>query len=96
MSWNLSKAERKFYFQKVKCRYMINCDQSTKLFYAAVERNAKKKHILAVVKEDGTVTTSAEEVIGTFMATQDTDMVVFYFGPRVLEGSWNELPWTER
>lgn len=68
MSWNLSEAERKFYFQKAKCRYIINSDQSTKLFYAAVERNAKKKHILVVVKEDGTVTTSAEEVVGEFLA----------------------------
>lgn len=57
VAWNLSKAERKFFFQKAKCRYFISTDWSTKLFHAIVWRNAKKNLILTVVREDDTVTT---------------------------------------
>lgn len=31
MAWDLTEAERRFYFQKAKCRYIISSDRNTKL-----------------------------------------------------------------
>lgn len=60
--WNLSEAERKFYFQKAKCRYIINSDRNTKLLRATVRRNAKRNHISTFMRIDGTVTAMIEKL----------------------------------
>lgn len=67
VAWNLSEEERKFLYQKAKCRYFINSDRTTKFFHFIVKKNLKKNHILVLMKNDGTITRSEEEVVEEFL-----------------------------
>lgn len=68
VAWNLSKAERKFFFQKAKCRYIISTYWSIKLFHAIVRRNANRNLIPAVVRVHYTVIIGPDEVVAEFLA----------------------------
>ncbi|KAI5653888.1 hypothetical protein M9H77_31075 [Catharanthus roseus] len=60
-------AERKFLAQKTKGEFLLKGDKSTKLFHSLVKRNAKKNFIAALTNEDGTSTTSLNEVQEEFL-----------------------------
>ncbi|XP_022899274.1 uncharacterized protein LOC111412571 [Olea europaea var. sylvestris] len=55
---DLCEAERSFYYKKAKCEYLKNSDKCTKFFHSMVKRNAKKKSIAMVRKDDEAFTSS--------------------------------------
>lgn len=88
VAWRLCEAERSFYYHKAKCRYVVDTDRNTKLFHSVVKRNARRNQITSITRQDGSVTTSFEEVahefiqyfrslLGTESHTQPVDLEVF-------------------
>jgi hypothetical protein len=51
--WKLGSAERNFYFQKAKCKYLVDGDRRKKFFHVLVKQNRKRNYVATVVKEDG-------------------------------------------
>lgn len=64
----LENAACDFYSQKAKCSYLMLGDRCTKFFHALVKRNANKTHISAITLEDGSLTSSNEQVAGEFLS----------------------------
>ncbi|CAA3017425.1 Hypothetical predicted protein [Olea europaea subsp. europaea] len=64
---NLSEAERSFYFQQAKYTYLKYSDKCTKFFHSIVKRNTKRNFIAAVLKRDGSYTSSQKEVADEFI-----------------------------
>lgn len=90
----LSEAERKFCAQKTKIDFLLRGDKGSKLFHSLIKRNAKRNYIVALVKEDGSTTTSKEEVkqeflnfyeglLGTHEDMVPLEAVVMEEGPKV-------------
>jgi hypothetical protein len=65
--WKLGSAERNFYVQKAKCKYLVDGDRRTKFFHDLVKRNRKRNYIAAIVKEDGSRSSSPMEVGEAFV-----------------------------
>lgn len=65
---NLNEAERHFYWQKAKCKFLLNSDRCTKFFHAFVKRNAKRNFIASVRKDDGSFTDSLQQVANEFVS----------------------------
>lgn len=84
----LKEAERLFYLQKAKCAHLKNSDKCTKFFYMMAKRNAKRNFIVAVSREDGSSTTSldqiAEEFIGFFQNLLGTSSGFVPIDPSIL------------
>lgn len=64
----LSEAERLFFWQKAKCKYVLLSDRSSKFFHDVVRRNARRNMIPMVLKADGEATTSCEQVAEEFIS----------------------------
>lgn len=63
----LCEAERSLLSQKAKCEYTHLVDNSNKFFFGMVKKNARRNHISAVRKEDGSLTESYQEVTDAFV-----------------------------
>ncbi|CAH2936087.1 MAG: hypothetical protein CPSOU_6785 [uncultured Paraburkholderia sp.] len=90
----LAEAERKYLFQKLKCKYLLEADRNTKLFHALVKRKAKMHCIPAITREDGTLTHAESEVgdefrkyythlLGTSSDGQQLQQDVFNLGQNI-------------
>ncbi|XP_052198247.1 uncharacterized protein LOC127805524 [Diospyros lotus] len=53
--------------EQAKCSYINFSDRSSKFFHDIVKRNSRKNYIAAVIKEDGEVTKSNDELAGEFL-----------------------------
>ncbi|VFQ84372.1 unnamed protein product [Cuscuta campestris] len=62
----LLDAELEFYQQKAKCDFLMKYDRGTSYFDSLVKKNRKKHAISFFIKDDGTKTTSSDEVVGCF------------------------------
>lgn len=56
-----------FYAQKAKCAYFKLGDRCPKFFHALVKQKVNKRHISAISLEDGSLTSSSEQVAGEFL-----------------------------
>lgn len=74
----LIDAKRKFLAQKSKCEFLLQGDKNTRLFHSLIKRNAKRNFIASLMKEDGTFTTSNNEM--------QKELLCFYEN---LMGSWH-------
>ncbi|KAI5667729.1 hypothetical protein M9H77_17582 [Catharanthus roseus] len=85
--------ERKFYAQKAKCNFLLQGDKCSKLLHSLVKRNAKRRFISSLTRDDGS-TTSVDEIhseflvyhsnlIGTREDVDDFDATVMDFSPKV-------------
>ncbi|VFQ94140.1 unnamed protein product [Cuscuta campestris] len=63
----LLDAELEFYQQKAKCDFLMKSDRGTSYFHSLVKKNRKKHVIPFLIKDDGTKTTSSNEVVGCFL-----------------------------
>lgn len=76
----LCHSERQFLAQKTKCDFLMEGDMSTKLFHSLVKWNAKRNYIASLTREDGTTTTSTQEV---------RDELLLFYGN--LMGTWHDI-----
>lgn len=90
----LIDAERKFFAQKTKCEFFLQGDKNTRLFHSLVKRNAKRNYIASLAEDDGTSTTSIEEMqgellkfygnlLGTWHETEGFDEFCMNSGPKI-------------
>ncbi|VFQ84387.1 unnamed protein product [Cuscuta campestris] len=63
----LLDAEMEFYQQKAKCDFLMKSDRCTSYFHSLVKKNRKKNNVPFLTKEDGTNTTSNEQVVNCFL-----------------------------
>ena len=66
-SVNFLKAERQFLEQQAKCNSIKNSDGCSKFFHTLVKRNSKRNFIAAVTREDGSFTSSQQQVADEFL-----------------------------
>jgi hypothetical protein len=59
---NLKSAEKMFFSQKLKCAFFKECDKGSRFFHSLMNQRHRRRHIPAIVRSDGMLTTSAEEV----------------------------------
>jgi hypothetical protein len=59
---NLKSAEKMFFSQKLKCAFLKECDKGSRFFHSLMNQRHRRRHIPAIVRSDGMLTTSAEEV----------------------------------
>lgn len=83
MAWLTYEAERKFFYQKSKCRYLLQSYQNTRLFNSIAKRNAKRNNIPVLIKDDGLMTNGMDEVVGEFLS--------YYYGLLGTEVKVNEV-----
>ncbi|KAL0355914.1 UNVERIFIED_CONTAM: hypothetical protein Sradi_4038300 [Sesamum radiatum] len=90
----LAEVERHFYYQKTKIHFLKQRHRNTKFFHDMVKRNATRNSIMAVIKSDGSIITSAPDIaqefiafytslLGTKVQTRPVDDDVFQWGPRL-------------
>jgi exonuclease III len=88
----LKEAERQFFSQKLKCQFFKECDKGTSFFHALMSRKHGQNYIPAIHRNDGTLTTSIDEVgavfvdyysrlLGTPKDTLPLDVSVIQHGP---------------
>lgn len=63
----LCEAEIIFYYQQAKCSYLKGSDRCTKFFHVMLKKNAKRNFVVVVSKEDGTITTSYDQMAEAFI-----------------------------
>nr|TKR98958.1 hypothetical protein D5086_0000197870 [Populus alba] len=63
----LKEAERLFFSQKLKCKFLKECDQGSSFFHSLMNRKHRQSCIPAIQRHDGTITTSIDEVGATFV-----------------------------
>lgn len=68
----LCEAERSFYYQKAKCIFLKQSDTCTKFFHSVVKRNSRRNFIAAILKKDGTYTTSQDQIATEFVKFYNT------------------------
>ncbi|KAK6138148.1 hypothetical protein DH2020_028084 [Rehmannia glutinosa] len=98
----LATAEKHFYQQKAKCKFLVYSDKCTKFFHAMAKRNAKKNYISSLTREDGSLTNSLEQVgkelvnfyeqlFGTEHHSQSTDPAILANGQSLNREEWDGL-----
>ncbi|KAJ6874155.1 hypothetical protein NC651_032856 [Populus alba x Populus x berolinensis] len=65
---NLKSVEKMFFGQKLKCSFFKDGDKGTRFFHSLMSQRHKRHHISAIVRSDGILTFSAEEVGKVFVA----------------------------
>jgi len=65
---HLKSAEKMFFSQKLKCAFFKECDKGCKFFHSLMNQRHRRRHIPAIVRSDGMLTTSAEEVGREFVS----------------------------
>ncbi|VFQ95756.1 unnamed protein product [Cuscuta campestris] len=63
----LLDAELAFYQQNAKCDFLMNSDRCTSYFHSIVKKNRRKNTVGFLVREDGSKTTSKDEVANIFV-----------------------------
>ncbi|KAJ6856768.1 hypothetical protein NC651_038440 [Populus alba x Populus x berolinensis] len=63
----LKEAERLFFSQKLKCNFLKECDKGSSFFHSLMNRKHRQSCIPAIQRNDGTVTTSIDEVGAAFV-----------------------------
>jgi len=63
----LKEAERLFFQQKAKGVHLLQSDKSSRYFHLMAKRNSKRNYIAAIVREDGSMTSSQEQVSEEFI-----------------------------
>ncbi|KAH6757807.1 hypothetical protein C2S52_023297 [Perilla frutescens var. hirtella] len=63
----LAEAERQFFSQKAKCKYLLESDRNTKFFHATVKKNNTKHSINTLVREDGTLVEDLDQITYDFV-----------------------------
>ncbi|VFQ90806.1 unnamed protein product [Cuscuta campestris] len=63
----LLDAELAFYQQKAKCDFLMNSGRCTSYFHSIVKKNRRKNTVGFLVREDGSKTTSKDEVANIFV-----------------------------
>lgn len=85
----LLEAENQFYQQKIKVKHITQADRNSKYFHALMRKKNASSFIPALVKADGTITTSQEEFIKDFLDYYKTllgsDSTVSHTTKRVFE-----------
>ncbi|GFZ11161.1 hypothetical protein Acr_22g0005590 [Actinidia rufa] len=66
-SFRLAEADRSFCLQVAKAKHLKNCDKGTKFFHDLIKNNRAKSQIVALTKEDGSSTTSIQQVNSLFV-----------------------------
>ncbi|KAK4348291.1 hypothetical protein RND71_034630 [Anisodus tanguticus] len=98
----LCEAEICFLRQLAKCEHLKNSDRCTKFFHGMVKRNSKRNHIAAITKQDGSLTTSNDQVVTEFLEyyegllgtrdpCQPIDMGIIHSGNRLTPEQGEEL-----
>jgi len=57
-----------FFCQKLKCAFFKDCDKGTRFFHSLMSQRHRRRHIPAIVRSDGMLTSSAEEVGRVFVS----------------------------
>lgn len=94
LAWLTCEAERKFFYQKSKCRYLLQSYQNTRLFNSIAKQNAKRNNIPVLIKDDGLKTNGMDEVVceflsyyygllGTEVKVNEVDVEILSHGPTV-------------
>jgi hypothetical protein len=65
---NLKLAEKMFFSQKLKCAFFKECDKGSRFFHSLMNQGHRICHIPAIVRSDGMLTASAEEVGREFVS----------------------------
>jgi hypothetical protein len=65
---NLKSAEKMFFGQKLKCAFFKDCDKGIKFFHSLMNQYHMRHHIPAIIRSDGMLTSSAEEVGREFVS----------------------------
>jgi exonuclease III len=65
---NLKSAEKMFFSQKLKCTFFKDCDKGMRFFHSLMSQRHRRRHIPAIVRSDGMLTSSAEEVGREFVS----------------------------
>ena len=63
----LNEAERSFFAQKAKTKFLVNSNKCSKFFHGLVKWNTKRNLISDLCREDGSVTTSQDQVAEEFI-----------------------------
>jgi hypothetical protein len=66
---NLKSAEKMFFGQKLKCAFFKDCDKGSKFFHSLMSQRHRRHHIPAIIRSDGMLTSSTEEVGSEFVYT---------------------------
>jgi hypothetical protein len=57
-----------FFGQKLKCAFFKDCDKGIKFFHSLMNQYHRRHHIPAIIRSDGMLTSSAEEVGREFVS----------------------------
>ncbi|GFP87665.1 line-1 retrotransposable element orf2 protein [Phtheirospermum japonicum] len=90
----LGEAERHFYNQQAKSMHLKLSDKCTKFFHSLLNKNTRRNHIVKVKRDDGSFTSSKDEVakefsgfykklLGTATSCQPIDPHVIGSGPTI-------------
>ncbi|CAH9076372.1 unnamed protein product [Cuscuta epithymum] len=90
----LGEAETKFYQQKAKATHILEADKGTRYFHAMVKRNVTRNAISSISLDDGSLTTSLDQVgdefvkffvdlFGTSSVNRGLDPLVLGTGPLI-------------
>ena len=61
-AYRLAEAEKSVFSQQAKRKFTINSDRCTKMFHAIMRRNRARNNVPAILKKDGSWTSSQVEV----------------------------------
>lgn len=61
------KAEREFFLQKAKSRFLNNSDRNTSFFHSIVKRNNSRNAIAFICRDDGSITHDQDEIASQFI-----------------------------
>jgi len=65
---NLKSAEKMFFGQKLKCAFFKDCDKGTRFFHSLMSHRHMRHHIPVIIRNDGMLTSSTEEVGREFVS----------------------------
>ena len=99
---NMKSAEKMFYSQKLKFKFLEESDKGSKFFHSLMNQQHKRNFISAIDKRNGQSTTSLDEVgaifvdhfkdlLGTARMTIDLDSSIISKGPCLEASDHNEL-----
>ena len=99
---NLKSAEKMFFSQKLKIKFLEEGDKGSRFFHSLLNQKHRRNFIASIRNESGTLTTSPVEVgavfvdyykklLGSIKMTTALDESVIPSGPRLDRSNWNGL-----